>query len=1025
MNRRNAVKYENAIVPWDFSHFLLTLKNLLLRLRTCMATIANNVISQRGKPPTHPQPPNKYQAQAELPSIEPTLVPALPEPLPPSSASAATGDEVALFDRIKKFLGNKTAMTEFLKLCNLYSQDLIDKNLLVYRAQSFLGPNAELFSFFKAFLNYDGRDQVIENKARMEVTGRVNLNNCRALGQSYRHLPKRERYKQCSGRDELCNSVLNDEWVSHPTWASEDSGFIAHKKNTYEESLHRIEEERHDYDLHISSLERMIQFFEPLAQQIHSYDENTRKQWHLDRDFAGQSGPIYQKMLGKIYGREHAAVIMRDIADNPAGVIPIIIQRSRQTVENWKLTQREWEKVWRDQTQRMFYRSLDHQGISAKQNDKRQFQSKTLQNEVQSQYEEQQRARLGGNQSVPKFQFQHYFADEDVIFDTAKLILIYADRNHAVELPKLQPFLQEFIPLFFGFDLDKFQERMDASFVPTSTPGEDDVEDEATSEDAFSAVRGRRNDKEKRDLRRGVLDRGRSGKPRGDKDDYSASHSRASTPGAASVTNITEEQDSSEPSEEGSEPQAQTWIQYHADSRSVRQRRELKPNEPYRRRIFNLYGNLAIYCFFRMFTILYERLAKLKHSEKDVREVIRRSDSKRVASELGMIDKQPSMFFRDVSQDANYYAQMLGMFEELLRSDNDMQLIEDVLRRFYLQAGWQLFSFERMLGSLTRFAISIIHTDGKDRTPDMLEAFKKDRRKEYTTHADELAYRRQVEKYVKESDLYRIAYNTAERKAYVRILKHDENTFDNTFEDGLLDSEQRWSYYVSSFTSVEPTEGVPTEEVSMPMLKKTRKRINAEFSFPPSKRLHLSAEGAEGDVEREEPNDPSTQQNGDAPASKPRDAATQNADKSDVGSQVQARSRQIHSRERLGLRIDQESYKLHWPRSGSGAETEWWMTVSSDVPKPAAGGSAAKETQDGERETGDEEMADVGAEGDQPENGGKEAQKDGDYAEEQKFEERFVMNNRWMKGLSRDEVDERNKEFREWVKDGEDEEMAG
>jgi hypothetical protein len=42
--------------------------------------------------------------------------------------------------------------------------------------------------------------------------------------------------------DELCQSVLNSEWVSHPTWASEESGFVAHKNNMYEEVLHRSEE---------------------------------------------------------------------------------------------------------------------------------------------------------------------------------------------------------------------------------------------------------------------------------------------------------------------------------------------------------------------------------------------------------------------------------------------------------------------------------------------------------------------------------------------------------------------------------------------------------------------------------------------------------------------------------------------------------------------------------------------------------------------------------------------------------------
>lgn len=108
----------------------------------------------------------------------------------PNSTTAATTDEVAFFDRVKKFIGNKSTMNEFLKLCNLFSQDLIDKNVLVFRVQNFIGSNLELFNWFKSFVGYDGKDQIIENRAR-PVSGRVTLNNCRGLGPSYRYLPKR------------------------------------------------------------------------------------------------------------------------------------------------------------------------------------------------------------------------------------------------------------------------------------------------------------------------------------------------------------------------------------------------------------------------------------------------------------------------------------------------------------------------------------------------------------------------------------------------------------------------------------------------------------------------------------------------------------------------------------------------------------------------------------------------------------------------------------------------------------------
>lgn len=108
----------------------------------------------------------------------------------PLTTTAATSDEVAFFDRVKKLIGNKSTMNEFLKLCNLYSQDLIDKNVLVFRVQNFIGSNPELFNWFKSFVGYDGKDQIVDNRARA-VTGRVTLNNCRGLGPSYRYLPKR------------------------------------------------------------------------------------------------------------------------------------------------------------------------------------------------------------------------------------------------------------------------------------------------------------------------------------------------------------------------------------------------------------------------------------------------------------------------------------------------------------------------------------------------------------------------------------------------------------------------------------------------------------------------------------------------------------------------------------------------------------------------------------------------------------------------------------------------------------------
>lgn len=101
----------------------------------------------------------------------------------------------------------------------------------------------------------------------------------------------------------MCWEVLNDEWVSHPTWASEDSApFIAHKKNVYEEALHKSEEERHEYDYHIEANLRTIALLEPINAKIATMDADDRAHFTLKAGLGGQSKSIYQRIIKKVYG---------------------------------------------------------------------------------------------------------------------------------------------------------------------------------------------------------------------------------------------------------------------------------------------------------------------------------------------------------------------------------------------------------------------------------------------------------------------------------------------------------------------------------------------------------------------------------------------------------------------------------------------------------------------------------------------------------------------------------------------------
>jgi paired amphipathic helix protein Sin3a len=280
-----------------------------------------------GKPPA-----------SEMSARSPTLIPELPYPLPPTTNLGTTAEEIAFFDRVKKYVGNKSTFNEFLKLCNLFTQDLIDKTTLVHKADNFIGQNVELMSYFKNLAAYAAADKVIENRpAQSDV--KVVLSNCRALGPSYRLLPKREQFAKCSGRDQLCASVLNDQWASHPTWASEDSGFVSHRKNPFEEALHRMEEERHDYDFNVETCLRTILLLEPIVQSMNLLSEEDKRTYKLPPGLGGQSEAIFSRVIKKIYDRQKGSKVIEDMFIRPTAVCPVILARLKQKAEEWKAGQ--------------------------------------------------------------------------------------------------------------------------------------------------------------------------------------------------------------------------------------------------------------------------------------------------------------------------------------------------------------------------------------------------------------------------------------------------------------------------------------------------------------------------------------------------------------------------------------------------------------------------------------------------------------------------------------------------------------
>jgi len=269
----------------------------------------------------------------------------------------------------------------------------------------------------------------------------------------------------CSGRDEMCRSVLNDEWVSHPTWTSEDLPFIAHKKNIYEEALHRSEEERHEYDFHIEAITRTIMALEPINNKISQMNPEDRANYKLKSNLGGSWKAVHQRVIKKIYGRDAGVEVVASMQETPALAIPVVLQRLKQKEEEWKRAQREWNKVWREVDARNYAKSLDHQAISFKMADKRAITVKALINQVETAREEQMAKRASlidplFARTRTRYQLEFHVDNDVVLHDAVKLVLSFLDRTqgqlNATERRRIETFLRTFVPLFFCLNSVEF-----------------------------------------------------------------------------------------------------------------------------------------------------------------------------------------------------------------------------------------------------------------------------------------------------------------------------------------------------------------------------------------------------------------------------------------------------------------------------------------------------------------------------------------------------------------------------------------
>uniref|UniRef100_A0A2K6K5I9 SIN3 transcription regulator family member B n=1 Tax=Rhinopithecus bieti TaxID=61621 RepID=A0A2K6K5I9_RHIBE len=402
-----------------------------------------------------------------------------------------TLQEFSFFDKVRRVLKSQEVYENFLRCIALFNQELVSGSELLQLVSPFLGKFPELFAQFKSFLGVKELSFAppMSDRSGDGISREIDYASCKRIGSSYRALPKTYQQPKCSGRTAICKEldhwtllqgswtddycmskfkstcwipgysagVLNDTWVSFPSW-SEDSTFVSSKKTPYEEQLHRCEDERFELDVVLETNLATIRVLESVQKKLSRMAPEDQEKFRLDDSLGGTSEVIQRRAIYRIYG-DKAPEIIESLKKNPVTAVPVVLKRLKAKEEEWREAQQGFNKIWREQYEKAYLKSLDHQAVNFKQNDTKALRSKSLLNEIESVYDEHQEQHSEGR-SAPSSEPHLIFVYEDrqILEDAAALISYYVKRQPAIQKEDqgtIHQLLHQFVPsLFFSQQLD-------------------------------------------------------------------------------------------------------------------------------------------------------------------------------------------------------------------------------------------------------------------------------------------------------------------------------------------------------------------------------------------------------------------------------------------------------------------------------------------------------------------------------------------------------------------------------------------
>lgn len=389
--------------------------------------------------------------------------------------------EFAFFDKVKEKLRNPDDHQEFLRCLHIFSEGIISRQELQTLVSDLLGKYPELMDGLNEFLAHcdknegflaefmskrhlprsvkseerdrdrdrekDGgvkdKDRETRERDRLDRSrdahktslflskdkclaakpiNELDLSNCERCTPSYRLLPRNYPFPSVSQRSELGAEVLNDHWVS-VTSGSEDYSFKHMRKNQYEESLFRCEDDRFELDMLLESVNVTTKRVEELLEKINNNTIKPDSPVRIEEHFTA----LNLRCIERLYG-DHGLDVMDVLRKNAPLALPVILTRLKQKQEEWARCRSDFNKVWAEIYAKNYHKSLDHRSFYFKQQDTKSLSTKALLAEIKEINEKKRNeddmllAVAAGNRRTVAPDLEFEFPDPDIHEDLYKII---------------------------------------------------------------------------------------------------------------------------------------------------------------------------------------------------------------------------------------------------------------------------------------------------------------------------------------------------------------------------------------------------------------------------------------------------------------------------------------------------------------------------------------------------------------------------------------------------------------------------